>query len=603
MEGCNISNDSTVNDKRRAALSVSQLVRYHTSKYKKANSKGNIRHKKDNETPLPLYIGLMVQFCNDRVVCPTGLQLSTFTCAAIDNIDHNPSSSSSTQSFHGTAISLIQRKSDAQGISSFLKIEENEWTKKCTSSLPEWYLQLPCTTTKKQPNVPVSNINAFQPPPIHNEPMSDEWLQMIQTLDLHNLTNISHTSWAAFHSNRSGSVTKSHSVLLPLLNESINSPSMVRHCFDILKRTLATINPNQTPVVTCDQPVYATAKQLQWLLPELYGEDKMVVMMGALHIEMSFLAALRDWLDGSGWADILVEANVTSEGKVGQCLKGSHVKRSRYIHEVSVASLYILLKKAYDVSTDGQISMKEWITRRVAESVHFKYWYITLQLELLLFQFLDTIRSANFEKFIVTLQMICPWMFAMDHTHYARWMPVFSKTLVELKTRIPDVYEEFSKGYFVACKSGRPYSCISHDQMHEQCNKDIKSDGGAVGILDNPSALMKWMVSGPLIANLLGQFDEEMGFSENDNNCVHHEDNVSCNTRFVNDVKELTQVFSHDNRNPYACGIGENLMNIASNLIMSDNANKSVCIADDVGRTQYGTFVQERLVRCEQSIF
>ncbi|KAJ1125502.1 hypothetical protein NDU88_003931 [Pleurodeles waltl] len=72
---------------------------------------------------------------------------------------------------------------------------------------------------------------------------------------------------------------------------------------------------------------------------------------------------------------------------------------------------------------------------------------------------------------------------------------------------------------------GRQHS-PGEDEMHEQCNKDIQSDGEAVGILDDPSALMKWMVSGPGIANLLEQFDEEMGFSENKNNCVHNEDNL-----------------------------------------------------------------------------
>src|SRR3989442_1692630 len=99
-------------------------------------------------------------------------------------------------------------------------------------------------------------------------------LSMIDNLDLLDQNNLSHSGWAAFHANRSASVTKSNSVLLHLLKDSINSPSMVRHCFDIIKRTLATINPNQPPVMTCDQPVYAIAKQLQWLIPELYGEDQ-----------------------------------------------------------------------------------------------------------------------------------------------------------------------------------------------------------------------------------------------------------------------------------------------------------------------------------------
>ena len=34
-------------------------------------------------------------------------------------------------------------------------------------------------------------------------------------------------------------------------------------------------------------------------------------MMGALHVEMSFLGALGDWLGGSGWTTLITNANVT----------------------------------------------------------------------------------------------------------------------------------------------------------------------------------------------------------------------------------------------------------------------------------------------------
>ena len=47
------------------------------------------------------------QLKHGNVVCPPSLKVSSFTTAAIDNIDHNPSSNTATSSFHGTAISLF----------------------------------------------------------------------------------------------------------------------------------------------------------------------------------------------------------------------------------------------------------------------------------------------------------------------------------------------------------------------------------------------------------------------------------------------------------------------------------------------------------------
>ena len=56
---------------------------------------------------------------HDKVVCRPSLKADAFTTAAIDNIDHNPSSSTATSSFHGKAISPFQH-------SSLGKVDERE---------------------------------------------------------------------------------------------------------------------------------------------------------------------------------------------------------------------------------------------------------------------------------------------------------------------------------------------------------------------------------------------------------------------------------------------------------------------------------------------
>ena len=48
------------------------------------------------------------RFKNDDVVCPAKLRGDVFTTAVVDNIDHNPSSTTSKGSLHGTAIFLFQ---------------------------------------------------------------------------------------------------------------------------------------------------------------------------------------------------------------------------------------------------------------------------------------------------------------------------------------------------------------------------------------------------------------------------------------------------------------------------------------------------------------
>ena len=48
----------------------------------------------------------------------------------------------------------------------------------------------------------------------------------------------------------------------------------------------------QVPVMTVDQPLYALAKEIQWSKPDVQGEEKFLVMMEDLHIEMTFMKSL-----------------------------------------------------------------------------------------------------------------------------------------------------------------------------------------------------------------------------------------------------------------------------------------------------------------------
>ena len=47
---------------------------------------------------------------------------------------------------------------------------------------------------------------------------------------------------------------------------------------DLVKRTTPFLNPGQTPVIEVDQPLYAAGKQLQWMIPDKYGENKFLLL-------------------------------------------------------------------------------------------------------------------------------------------------------------------------------------------------------------------------------------------------------------------------------------------------------------------------------------
>ena len=126
--------------------------------------------------------------------------------------------------------------------------------------------------------------------------MCNKWLKFVDDVncDFHKETLIRESNWAAYHQESSEQVPSvpNTSILFPLINESINSLAIVKHCMVVVQRTIQDINPNQVRVITADQPVYALRKQIQWKYPNTFGKDSFPIMMGGLHLEMPMLAVL-----------------------------------------------------------------------------------------------------------------------------------------------------------------------------------------------------------------------------------------------------------------------------------------------------------------------
>ena len=211
---------------------------------------------------------------------------------------------------------------------------------------------------------------------------------------------------------------------------------------DVIKRAVEHLNPGQVPVLTVYQPLFAIAKIIQWELPESYGEDKFVVLLGGLHIEMATLAILGDFLYGSGWTNVLTQAGIATPGTADSFLKGAHVIRTRHAHHVTSSALSIMLRTAYDtycLDTSESLPFDDWCVKQVEASPQFHYWYMVMHLECLMLVSVRSIREGNFPIYIIALRALAPWFFALDHTHYSRWVPVHIRAMTTLHERLPDI--------------------------------------------------------------------------------------------------------------------------------------------------------------------
>ena len=71
---------------------------------------------------------------------------------------------------------------------------------------------------------------------------------------------------------------------------------------------------------------------------------------------------LGDWLEDSGWSSLLTDV-VASSGKAESFLSAGDVTRTRYAHQVTAATLHILMTKAYQkdlIEVENTPDFKTW---------------------------------------------------------------------------------------------------------------------------------------------------------------------------------------------------------------------------------------------------
>ena len=74
---------------------------------------------------------------------------------------------------------------------------------------------------------------------------------------------------------------------------------------------------------------------------------------------------------------------------------------------------------------------------------------------------------------------------------------------------------------------------------HKQGYANVKGEGGAVGLTDNPSALRRWMVAGPDLSRMIREF------KSSDNQTVENEQKSCMQNAFCKDVLNTQSSFKN----------------------------------------------------------
>lgn len=196
--------------------------------------------------------------------------------------------------------------------------------------------------------------------------------------------------------------------------------------------------------------------------------------------------------------------------------------------------------------------------------------------------------------YLDALTELVPWFYALDHTNYARWIPVHLRDMTELNEMHPDIFTEFKNGHFTAQKTKRSFSAIPIDQAHEQNNACVKGDGGAVGLTENPSALRRWMIAGPEVARVIQEFENSCVQRSRKVDTRHHDQTASVQTSFGRDVRSLLAVMEEFG-NPFE-EESQDLLVLDTKEIAHPDVVKTVHTVKSIGQDQFDVFAKECLV-------
>ena len=163
----------------------------------------------------------------------------------------------------------------------------------------------------------------------------------------------------------------------------------------------------------------------------------------------------------------------------------------------------------------------------------------------------------------------------MDHTNYARWLPVHVRDMASLGERPPCVLQEFLNGRFTVQKTKNPFSAMAIDQAHEQNNAHVKGEGGVIGQTQNAELLQQWMVAGPGVARLVREFESSLKHQHKlPTATTHHEHGRANHANFGSHVQSLVDVID-EMGNSFADN-GNQLYRIDTKEVIGDESVEAV---------------------------
>ena len=412
---------------------------------------------------------------------------------------------------------------------------------------------------------------------------------------------------------------------LPPINASITAHSTIYKVFEMI---LSRANQVQLPYanITFDVGAAINAHKVLWNYPERF--KNIIIHLGDFHFMKEMFTVLGNIVCGSGFEDIVFQANICSTGSLNGVLAGSHYNRCWTVHSTFAEALERLLFKRFssihglpdvvkEAKSCSSVSGEEIerllsdaeVIKLLEEYGDFKesvrkgnhgmtpqFWLVHY-LDIMPNQHLlhSAIQSNNFSLRLHGLKTALPFLFALNKQNYARYGAIYVNTLENLERTHPGCKELLSeKGLSVQGQDR--YKCrIAIDQRGEQTiNKDAKVSGGIKYFASDENAILKWTLNRPMEAKNTNALMELADVKSSDE--AYKSNRPSQILKSEKFVENIMNVMTEEYINPFDESLEKDcLYNLSSGIQVESEIAYEISQVKSKGDAQYNEFVKNRI--------
>ena len=393
---------------------------------------------------------------------------------------------------------------------------------------------------------------------------------------------------------------------------------------------------------TFDLGVCMKAYPLIWSLP--YNFDRHIVLIGTFHLIMGYLNMMGKKMDGSGFSDILLEANLTSSGSITGVLSGKNYSRAVRCHKVLFESLNRLvirkfleeegLKSEFEgLSVEAQEHIQRLsdnpcsddlehllknneVIKRLKDHQEFcegirkgehgktpQFWMTYLDHVSLVLSLMRAVKENDFELYAYCLMQMPNLFFSFGGQNYSRYLTFFSVFIANLDFTHPGAVEDIKHGVISVARSFIAGNRCSVDKtMEETFMRNAKSKGGAggsgmgiSGLTQNYSAYQRWIATMAERSKYLNATRSLVDLESDTTTKSFHRDCRPAEIRKSECAVKATIEAITNFMDPFSISDKSNLYGISSGCKIPNDIVADVMSAEEVGKNMRKEFIERRL--------